>query len=457
MPRQKLNAFDVTNLVIGSIIGADIFIASGIASGIIGPFSIFVWVIAGIFAIVIALAFAQLSHIIPKAGGPYIYAKRAFGNFPGFITGWSLWLAEWSALAVFPVAFSTYVQFFFPLNWWQDIAVKFLFILFLTATNYFGIRSAGKMNDILTIGKILPLFILMILGALFLFSHQESALQNYSPLLPLGLAGFGSALVLIFWAYAGFELATIPSNEIDNPKKTIKKAIITGMGIVMVFYLSINVIIIGMNDWQSLAADKTPLVSSSEKISSWLGISMLGFLIWIGALLSISGSDESGTIGTSRLGYAMAADGLFPRAFAKLHPKYKTPYVSLIFQNITAFLASAVGGITSIISFSVFCLSFVYLVTCLSGLKLRAGKWMPIAGAAISLYLITQIGFIPMLVAAALLLLGVPFYIFLSPKKELEEAKALLLSEEYLLMKRVHTEERFLGHVFKHVRKLFMK
>lgn len=455
MPKQKLNAFDVTNLVIGSIIGADIFIASGIASELIGPFSIFVWLIAGIFAIIIALSFVQLSHIIPKAGGPYIYAKRAFGNFPGFLTGWSLWLAEWSALAVFPVAFSTYLQFFFPLNWWQDIIVKFFFIVFLTATNYFGIKPAGKMNDILTIGKIFPLFILIILGALFLFSRPDSVMQNYSPLLPLGLAGFGSALVLIFWAYAGFELATIPSNEIVNPKKTIRKAIVVGMGIVMVFYLSINLIIIGMNDWQSLAADKTPLVSSSEKISSWLGISILGILIWAGALLSISGSDESGTIGTSRLGYVMAADGLFPHAFAKLHPKYRTPYISLIVQNLTAFIASAVGGIASIISFSVFCLSFVYLATCLSGLKLRAGKWMPLAGVAISLYLLTQVGFAPTAVAAVLLLLGVPFYIFLSPKKELAEAKRLLLSEEYLLMKRVHTEERFLGHIFKHARKIF--
>ncbi len=451
----KLSVFDVTNLVIGSIIGADIFIASGIASGIIGPFSIFVWLIAGIFAIVIALSFAQLSHIIPKVGGPYIYAKRAFGNFPGFITGWSLWLAEWSALAVFPVAFSIYIQFFFPLNWWQDLLVKFLLIAFLTATNYFGIRSAGRMNDILTIGKIFPLFILMILGVLFLFSNPEKILQNYSPMLPLGLSGFGSALVLIFWAYAGFELATIPSNEIDNPKKNIRKAIIIGMGVVMVFYILINFIIIGVNNWQELAIEKTPLLVSAEKVSGWLGVGIFGLLIWIGALLSISGSDESGTIGTSRLGYAMAADGLFPHVFAKLHPKYKTPYVSLIIQNLTAFIASAVGGIASIIAFSVFCLSFVYLMTCLSGLKLRAGKWMPIAGAAISLYLLTQIGFIPMLVAAVLLLLGIPFYIFLSPKKELKEVKAVLLSEEYLLMKRVHTEERFLGHVFKHARKIF--
>lgn len=102
----------------------------------------------------------------------------------------------------------------------------------------------------------------------------------------------------------------------------------------------------------------------------------------------------------------------------------------------------------------VFCLSFVYLSTCLSGLKLRAGKWMPIAGAAVSLYLLTQVGFVPMIVAAVLLALGVPFYIFLSPKKEIKEVKKILTSEEYLIERRIHMEEHFLGHVFKHARKV---
>jgi APA family basic amino acid/polyamine antiporter len=111
---RKLSFFDVTNLVIGAIIGADIYVASSFGAGFLGPFSLVVWVIAGLIAIVIALCFAQCATLLPKVGGPYAYAKGVWGPFAGFIVGWSLWLAEWVSLAVFPLAFKRYLMFFFP-------------------------------------------------------------------------------------------------------------------------------------------------------------------------------------------------------------------------------------------------------------------------------------------------------------------------------------------------------
>ena len=104
-PGKKLSLFDVTNLVIGAIIGADIYVASSFGAGYLGPASLIVWVIAGLIAIAIALCFAQCAMLLPKVGGPYAYAKNAWGPFAGFIVGWSLWLAEWISLAVFPIAF----------------------------------------------------------------------------------------------------------------------------------------------------------------------------------------------------------------------------------------------------------------------------------------------------------------------------------------------------------------
>jgi len=108
-PIKKLSLFDVTNLVIGAIIGADIYVASSFGAGFLGPFSVVVWVIAGLIAIVIALCFAQCVMLLPKVGGPYAYAKGAWGPFAGFIVSWSLWLAEWISLAVFPLAFTRYL------------------------------------------------------------------------------------------------------------------------------------------------------------------------------------------------------------------------------------------------------------------------------------------------------------------------------------------------------------
>ena len=113
-PQRKLSLFDVTNLVIGAIIGADIYVASSFGAGFLGPFSLVVWVVAGLIAIVIALCFAQCVMLLPKVGGPYAYAKAAWGPFAGFIVGWSLWLAEWISLAVFPLAFTRYLMFFVP-------------------------------------------------------------------------------------------------------------------------------------------------------------------------------------------------------------------------------------------------------------------------------------------------------------------------------------------------------
>ena len=110
--KSKLTLFDVTNLVVGAIIGADIYVASAFGAGLLGPFSLIVWVVAGVMAIVIALCFAQCAALLPKVGGPYAYAHAAWGTFAGFIVGWSLWLAEWMSLAVFPVAFTQYLMFF---------------------------------------------------------------------------------------------------------------------------------------------------------------------------------------------------------------------------------------------------------------------------------------------------------------------------------------------------------
>jgi APA family basic amino acid/polyamine antiporter len=111
---RKLTLFDVTNLVVGAIVGADIYVASSFGARSLGPFSLVVWVIAGLMAMVIALCFAQCAALVPEVGGPYAYAKQAWGTFTGFIVGWSLWFAELISLAVFPVAFTQYLAFFFP-------------------------------------------------------------------------------------------------------------------------------------------------------------------------------------------------------------------------------------------------------------------------------------------------------------------------------------------------------
>ena len=330
-------------MVIGAIIGADIYVASSFGAGFLGPFSLVVWVVAGLIAIVIALCFAQCAMMLPKVGGPYAYAKRAWGPFAGFIVGWSLWLAEWISLAVFPLAFTRYLMFFIPsLDVVTQSLVKVLFVVFLAATNIVGVRAAGRVNDALTLLKLAPLVFFVIAGISWIAINPSDAAANFSPFAPFGFAGFGSAIVLIFWAYAGFEISTIPAEDVEQPGKTIPKAVTIGILVVTVFYLTTNIVLFGVRNYGQLSTDTAPLAAASNAIfSSSVELALFGgLLVGVGALISVAGSDESGMIGTARLGYALAADGLFPSLFAKIHRKFKTPYVSIIIQSVTALAAA---------------------------------------------------------------------------------------------------------------------
>ncbi|MFA4819750.1 MAG: APC family permease [Candidatus Aenigmatarchaeota archaeon] len=451
MRAANLTLFDVTNLVVGAVVGADIYIAASFGSGLLGPASLVAWIVAGIFATIIALTFAKCSGVVKQVGGPYAYAKKAFGHFPGFITGWSLWLAELAALCVFPLAFAIYLSFFIPLDFIGRIIVIFLFIAFLFVTNYYGIKKAARINDALTVLKLAPLFLLIVVGLLWIYSKPSLVLGNLMPFAPLGFGGFGMAVVLIFWAYVGFELASIPSSDVKNAEKVVPKAIVLGMLIVSVFYLLTNLVIISSANYMDLASQTAPLTYVAFLLMGGLGAVIMA----IGALVSVSGSNESGLIGSVRLAYAMAADGYFPKKLADLHNKYSTPHISLAVHSVIAFIAASFLPVRDLIVFSVFCFAFCYIMVAASAMKLRKDKATKILGVAsilICIYLISQSGFSAVLVGIVLLLVGLPIYQFFSPKSEVKEAKKFLFKEENVLKHRMEKEEVFLARAVKHVK-----
>jgi APA family basic amino acid/polyamine antiporter len=479
--RSELTLFDVTNLVVGAIIGADVYVASSFGALYLGPSSLLVWVIAGIIAIVIALCFAQCAAMVTRVGGSYAYAREAWGPFAGFTVGWSLWLAEWLSLAVFPVAFTRYLMFFGPLqnlDFISQTIVKVLFVAFLAVTNIVGVKAAGRTNDVLTLVKLSPLVFFALIGLVFIILHPAVAASNFSPFFPsTGFANFGMTLVLIFWAYAGFEISTIPSDEIRDPGKTIPKAIIFGIAIVSVFYLTTNIILFGVRPSALLAKDTAPLASASAAVlSASVALALLGgAIVGVGALISVAGSDESGMIGTSRLAYALAIDGLFPSVFAKIHRKFQTPYLAVIIQAVTALIASIVGGLNGVngglnmlIATSVFFMAVAYVATSASIFSLRkkvgkpkfelkGGLLIPILGVIFSLYLITQCTLIEIAIGVILLLVGIPIYIKYSPKKELTELKEAFLSRESILERTFRQEETFIAHQLAQIKRLYRK
>ena len=345
--KKELSSFDLTSIVVGSIIGADIYITPALVAGMMGPAGIFVWIIAGIFAVVIALVFSYTSYYVPRVGGPFAFVSKAFGNFYGFVTGWAMLSAEMMALPVFAIVFTRYLNYFVELELWEDLLVKGLFLFSLTFVNIIGVKIGGKVNDALTILKLCPLVLVIASGIIFLSNNPEKLIENYTPIAPLGLDNFGTALVLVFWAFAGFEMGTIPASEVKNPRKIIPKAIVIGITTVLLFYLTINFVVYGSVNWNELSRSTFPLVLVGSLAIGYIGATIVGF----GALTSVSGSSAAFSLGVSRLSYAMSIKGLFPKIFSNVHKKYKTPYMALIIQGVIAFFLSAYGGLIQLISF----------------------------------------------------------------------------------------------------------
>ena len=457
--QRKLNTFDVTNLVVGSIIGADIYVAAAIGSKLVGPASLLVWLAAGVMAIIIALSFSHCAMLMPRVGGPYAYVKEVSRHFTGFEVGWALFLAEWFSLAVFPVAFAQYFASLVPgIDQIGQVALKGSFILIVFMTNIIGIKAAGRFNDALTIAKLTPLALLTISGIVFILFNINASASYFQPFVTGDAGAFGQALVLIFWAYAGFEISTLPADEVERPVRTIPRAIALGMTIVIAFYIITNFVIISTVDQPTLAESKSPLIDSSRVIFGSLGVVsvIMPIVIGAGALLSILGADESGTIGTSRLAFAMSADGLFPKSFGKLHGKNSTPYIGLALICATAFIASLMGGLTQLISASVFLLAFTYFATSASTIMLERkfpdeskdikGKIIiPVLGMLFSLLLMLMVDPNLIIVSVGLLALGVPIYIWLSPKEEMAIVREEFLSREAILVRAYEQGERFLA------------
>lgn len=451
---KMLSLFDVVNLVVGTIIGADIYIAASFGAGLLGPASLIAWILAGLMAIIIALSFAECSSLVPRVGGPYAYAKDAFGDFIGFLSGWSLMIAEWTAIAVFPLAFVAYIKYFFPnIPFEVQTIIKILFITILTCINYIGVKKAGRVNDILTVLKLAPIFILTIIGIVYFIIKPSVFISNFTPVAPLGFGGLGAAIILIFWAYVGFELVTVPSDEIIDSKRTIPKAIGLGMGIVTLFYFVTNFIIVGVVPWQQLSQSPAPLTLAGYALMGGSGV----LFIALGALLSISGSDEAGILSSARIPYAMAGDGLLPKIFAKKDPKYDTPHMALVIQGVITGVAAILGTISSLIILSVFTLLFCYILTCASVFPLRKkyGKGtkipliVPVLGVIISLYIMSQSNLIQIITGVILIALGIPIYWKYSPKEEIKSVIMEITSREAFLRRWIRAREVFLGYLLR--------
>ena len=419
---RSLSFFDSVMLGIGFIIGSGIFIMPLLMAQQAGTFSLLAWVLAGIYSMLTAFCFSEAAAKLPRAGGLYSYAHEAFGNAVGFIAGWTFWIGYWITIATETWAIGYYLQFFFPqLALIIRVSIAAVIALFLSFINYRGVKISGDIEDVFTIGKLLPLFLFIIVGLFFIQP------QNYLPIIPQNvsvspLPALGAATVLALWAFLGSEIITVPEEEIKNAKKSVPKAIMIAATTVIGIYLLVSAVFLGIN-WQRFANSQSPLADAFQAITSGYIGSLGGIIIAVGALISIIGALNAVILGSARISFAMSRDRLFPKFFGRLHPKHKTPYIGIIVQTIFALvLTFSLTDFTQLASLAVMFTIIPYTISCLAVLRLikkakgelivLKSRVIPLIAVVISLILLTQLESFLLLFGSVFVFVGILFFVF---------------------------------------------
>lgn len=398
MARNKFGLFSIILLGINAIIGTGIFLLPNRAYAEVGVNSIFVIIFDALLVISIALCFAEMGGMYKNNGGPYIYAKEAFGGFVGFEVGimkWAIAIIAWAAMAMgFPTALgAVWAPAQNPIVQ-KVIAVSI--IILLGIMNIMGVKVSKIMNNIVTTGKLLPLILFVTVGIFFIKGHNFT-----NPVAESGevvLKGtFGSAALLIFYAFTGFESIGVAAGDMDNAKKNVPLAICIVLVLVAIIYTLIQVNSIGILG-PELAATETPVATASEAFLGKWG----GALVTAGTLISIGGINIASSFLTPRSGVAMSDENQLPSIISKRNSK-DVPYVAVIISCVLTALITLTGSFTTLAAISVVSRFAQYIPTCLAvpvmrkkapdmerGFTIPFGPVIPVVAIAVSIWLLTN-------------------------------------------------------------------
>lgn len=361
---RELGLLEATTLGVGAMIGAGIFILSGMAAGIAGPAAIFSYILCGLMTLFTALSYSELSSSIPLAGGGYTFVHQGLGGYIAFLSGWALIFGSVVACALYALGFA---EHFSPL---LDMVMKvsppikfsaFAIALLLLLVNIKGTKESGKTQNFFTLAKIAMLIIFIALC----IPHVK--VGNLKPFAPFGFTGIISATALIYISFFGFELISSASEEIKNPKKTVPKAILLSLFIPMLIYVGVVLVSVGILDYQTLGTSAAPLVLIAGKV---LGSYGLLFVLIAGLLATISALNAT-VLAAARQTYAMGRDGYLPGKIFRLHPKFKTPYTAVAAVGVVILFFTLSGEVKFAAHLANFCFLFALILVNLSVIMLR--------------------------------------------------------------------------------------
>ncbi|HEY6502681.1 MAG TPA: APC family permease [Chitinophagaceae bacterium] len=361
---RSIRKWEVVLLMINSIIGAGIFGLPSKVFALSGVYSLLAFFACAIVIMIIIFCFAEVSSRFDKTGGPYLYTLNAFGPFPAYLMGWLLLLSRIFNFASLVNLIVIYLSFFS--GSFNDPLIRGICILFvtvaLTLINHIGVKNTTRVNNILTIAKLLPLTLFVVIG---LFNLQTPL---FSPGPAPSLDAFSTSVLLLVFAFGGFEAVLVNSGEIQNPKKNLPFALITASAFIAFFYFLIQLVCIGT--LPGLASSEKPV---AEAASGFMGRSG-GGLIVIGAVISILGALNAIVLSGSRLPFALSKEGQLPPVFSTIHPRYLTPTVSLVVFSLIIAAFSLVWSFIAALAIGAIVRTCVYLIVCASMIKLRKKK-----------------------------------------------------------------------------------
>jgi amino acid transporter len=393
---RAMGRWTLAALIVNCIIGSGVFGLPSILAGLVGRASIAATVLAAVAVAVIMACFSEVASRFTQTGGPYLYAQAAFGRFMGIQVAWLLWFVRLTACAANANLFVTYLGEFWPQANSQaaKIAILTLLLGMLAAINVRGVKAGAHVSTFFTIAKLGSLAFVCAAGALYLLSSHRAL----PPLtISTNATQWARAIAILIFAYGGFETALISAGEAKDPRRDIPFGLFTGLITCAVVYAVVQWVVVGT--LRDPAQSQRPLADVSRVAIGAGGAALTA----IGALFSIYGYLSGNILATPRITFALGERGDFPAFFALVHPRFRTPYVSIFAFALFVWLLALFGSFAGNATLSAGSRLFYYGVTCAALPALRrknkqqalvrmpAGNVLGILGTLICAVLLTQI------------------------------------------------------------------
>ncbi|RYZ97569.1 MAG: amino acid permease [Sphingobacteriaceae bacterium] len=368
--KREIGVRSLTLAILNITVGSGIFVIPAIIAEGLGATAILAYFFCGALIFLIGLCFAEVGSKTNNSGGVYTYIETAFGPFAGFLANNIYWIGGcvFSDAAVANALADT-LKYFFPIMGSGLIRIIFMFIVFggLALLNIRSVKNGVRFIEFATLGKLIPLILLVIAGAGFINTGNLQWVTTPT------VANIGAASLLLFFAFMGFDSPLSNGGEIKNPKRTVPLGIFFGISLVLVLYISIQLVTQGVLGAGMSAHKDAPLAAVANIAFGTLG----AILVVAAAAISMLGSLSGEILSIPRILFAGARDGLMPKPLAKVHPRFLTPHVAIAFYAALGFIFSISGGFKQLAILASAAVLLIYLGVILAGIKLRKDDSQP--------------------------------------------------------------------------------